>query len=157
MTGRRIAIVGGGYAGTSLAIELLRHPHLRVTLIERAERPARGAAYRTAFPDHLLNVRAEKMSAFADQPTHFADWLKAQGAGDGATFAERRLYGRYLEEALQAAIEAAGDRLEIIRDEAVAIDPEDGERITLASGRTVAADDAILSVGNLPPAGEGDP
>ena len=38
-------------------------------------------------PRHLLNVRIENMSAFADEPDHFVRWLDklpADGAGRGA-------------------------------------------------------------------------
>jgi uncharacterized NAD(P)/FAD-binding protein YdhS len=36
-----------------------------------------GLAYSTGNPRHLLNVRADNMSAFADEPDHFARWLAA--------------------------------------------------------------------------------
>lgn len=152
MKPRHIAIIGGGYSGTLQAINLLRHGNDKVTLIERAERIARGAAYSTRHADHLLNVRAGKMSAFADAPSHFADWLEERGSGDAFSFAERRLYGLYLEELLANAAREAGERLRIVRDEAVSVTAEDaGEIISLASGETISADAVILSVGNLPP------
>ncbi|MBA3675893.1 MAG: FAD/NAD(P)-binding protein [Sphingosinicella sp.] len=147
-----IAIIGAGYSGALQAINLLRFGTARITLIERAERPARGAAYSTSYPDHLLNVRAAKMSAFADTQDHFANWLAARGQGDGATFAERRLYGTYLEELLAAAGDAAGGRLRIIKGEAVSVTRDgSGETIGLADGESLQADAVILSVGNLPP------
>lgn len=152
MTRVRVAIVGGGYSGTIQAIELLRRTESTVTLIERTPRLARGAAYSTRNADHLLNVRAAKMSAFADAPAHFAEWLAKLGRGDGDSFAERRLYGAYLEELLVEAAHNADGRLEIIHDEAVAIERQgDVETITLASGARVEADRVILSIGNLPP------
>lgn len=152
MTPRHIAIIGGGYSGTLQAINLLRYGNDRVTLIERTKRIARGAAYGTRHADHLLNVRAGKMSAFADAPNHFAAWLAERGHGDAASFAERRLYGLYLEELLANAASEAGERLRIVRDEAVSVASEaGGEIVRLASGGTISADAVILSVGNLPP------
>lgn len=148
MSLRHVAIIGGGYSGTLQAINLLRHSDANVTLIERAERPARGAAYSTRHADHLLNVKAGRMSAFADAPAHFAEWLSQRGSGDESSFAQRRLYGLYLEELLSAAKAEAGERLQILRDEARAVE---GGTIGLASGETVEADIVILSVGNLPP------
>ena len=147
-----MAIVGGGYAGTIQAVNLLRHSSARVTLIERTSRLPRGAAYSTRQAEHLLNVRASKMSAFADSPTHFEDWLAAQGGGDGASFAQRRLYGAYLEELFAEAAREAGDRLQVVAGEAVAV-TKGGEReiVRLASGETLEADAVILSIGNLPP------
>ncbi|HEV2080218.1 MAG TPA: FAD/NAD(P)-binding protein [Allosphingosinicella sp.] len=152
MTLRHIAIVGGGYAGTIQALSLLRHSSARVTLIERTGRLPRGAAYSTRHPDHLLNVRASKMSAFADAPAHFEDWLSKLGAGDGASFAQRRLYGAYLEELFEQVSAEAGERLQVVAGEAVAVTSDgEGESVRLAGGETVHADAVILSIGNLPP------
>jgi uncharacterized NAD(P)/FAD-binding protein YdhS len=144
LTLRRAVVVGGGFTGTLQALQLLRHTDAQVTLVERSDRLARGVAYGTARPEHLLNVRAAGMSAFPDAPSHFADWLAARGEGDGTTFAPRRLYGTYLEELLSTA----GDRLTIVQDEAVAFDDS---AVTLRSGAALQADAVILTVGNLPP------
>lgn len=152
MTASRIAVIGGGYSGALQAVNLLRHSEASVTLIERGKRIARGAAYGTLHADHLLNVRANRMSAFADAPDHFADWLRRTGAGDAEDFAQRRVYGRYLEEILETAAAEAGGRLRIVRDEAVSVDRDgEAERIGLRGGGSIAADAVILSVGNLPP------
>jgi uncharacterized NAD(P)/FAD-binding protein YdhS len=146
-----VAIVGGGFSGTLQAIQLLRHGTPRVTLIERAEKPALGAAYSTRHAEHLLNVRASGMSAFADAPAHFAEWFGGRG-GAPAGFAQRCLYGAYLEELLGAAREAAGERLELLRDEVTGIDRTgDGELLQLRNGGVLAADAVVLAMGNLPP------
>jgi uncharacterized NAD(P)/FAD-binding protein YdhS len=145
---KHVAIVGGGFSGVLQAINLLRHRDARVTLIERG-RLASGAAYSTRNAEHLLNVRASGMSAFPEQPRHFADWLAANGGGDADAFAERRLYGRYLKQLLS---EAEGERLATMQGDAVDIVHEGGcETVRLADGRSVAADVAILSIGNLAP------
>ena len=151
MTGRHIAVVGGGYSGTLQAVELLRRG-ASVTLIERGPRFARGAAYGTDQPDHLLNVRASGMSAFADQPDHFADWFAREHGGSRDEFAQRRVYGRYLGEILDSARADCGERLRTIEGEAIAIERYGaGERVHLNGGEQVAADAAILAIGNLPP------
>ena len=59
----------------------------------------RGVAYSTTEPAHLLNVRAEGMSALAGEPDHFAKRFEAEG-GDRRGFAQRRLFARYLAELL---------------------------------------------------------
>jgi uncharacterized NAD(P)/FAD-binding protein YdhS len=150
LTQRHVAIIGGGYSGTLQAIALLRQG-ARVTLIERGEQVGRGVAYSTPHADHLLNVRASGMSAFADEPAHFAQWLAARGGGAG-DFAERRLYGTYVQELLAGAAASAGDRLQIILDEATDV-VRDGvrESVRLADGGSLAADAVILSIGNLAP------
>src|SRR6478752_8856574 len=68
-----VAIVGGGFSGTLMAVNLLRYGDCRVTLIERGDGFARGVAYSTREPRHLLNVRAGNMSALPDQPDHFVN------------------------------------------------------------------------------------
>lgn len=150
MTLRHVAVIGGGYSGTLQAISLLRRGAI-VTLIERAEQLARGVAYSTRHSDHLLNVRASGMSAFADEPAHFAEWLGKRG-GCPSDFAERRLYGAYVEELFASAAAGAGDRLEVVRGEAYDV-VRDGsaEIVKLKDGGSVAADAVILSIGNLAP------
>lgn len=148
-----IAIVGGGFSGTLLAINLLRHGEARVTLIERrGDRLGRGLAYGAARPDHILNVRAANMSALPDQPAHFSEWLKVRQAGQDASFATRRTYGRYLRDLLDEAESAAGDRLRLIEAEAIDIVlSEDRAVVRLRSGAGVEADLAVIAPGNLPP------
>jgi uncharacterized NAD(P)/FAD-binding protein YdhS len=74
-----------------------------VTIVETRAELGRGLAYATGNPRHLLNVRAANMSAFADDPDHFARWLWTQvdvphfGADPEFRFVSRSLYGRYLE------------------------------------------------------------
>jgi uncharacterized NAD(P)/FAD-binding protein YdhS len=150
-----VVIVGGGFSGTLMAINLFRFGGPRTTLIERApERLGQGIAYGTAHPSQLLNVRAAAMSAFPDDPTHFTRWLAAR-AGEGgspADFVARTTYGAYLRETLATVRAAAGERLTIVVDEALAIERTDGAiRLTLASGDAMVADAVVLALGNLPP------
>lgn len=150
---KQIAIVGGGFSGTLLAINLLRHGDARVTLIERnGDRLARGLAFGAAREDHVLNVRAANMSALPDEPDHFVKWLKAEDAGKGASFATRRTYGRYLRALLDAAERDAGSRLRLVRDEANDIILSGSHAtVHLRSGAHLAADMAVIAPGNLPP------
>ena len=67
----KVVIVGGGFSGTVLAVQLSRlAPHLSITVIDKNPVPARGLAYRTEHDCHLLNVPAGDMSAFPDEPGH---------------------------------------------------------------------------------------
>jgi uncharacterized NAD(P)/FAD-binding protein YdhS len=117
-----LVIVGGGFSGTLLAINLLRYGTMRVTLVERRpERLGKGVAFGSALPDHILNVRAGNMSAFPDQPGHFAQWLAETSGGSDASFATRATYGRYLSALLDKTRAEAGDRLDVIDDAAVDI------------------------------------
>ena len=148
-----VAIIGGGFSGVLLAVNLLRHGNVRVTLIERQpERLGRGLAYGAAHADHILNVRAANMSALPDQPAHFTDWLKMNGLGQEGSFATRRDYGAYLCAMLDAVRESVGARLTIVQDEAIDLTvAEQHAAVALRSGGTVAADIAVIAPGNLPP------
>ena len=66
MTIGHVVIVGGGFSGALLAVNLLRHDGPRATLIERGAMAGEGLAYGAAHASHILNVRAASMSAFAD-------------------------------------------------------------------------------------------
>ena len=156
----RIAIIGGGASGALLAAHLLREPggKVSVTLIEPRDEIGRGLAYSTGNPRHLLNVRAENMSAFADDPDHFWRWLLAEGhdGEDRFCFVPRALYGRYLGGLLEDFLGSAGDtaRLSLVRDVAVGlVKKTDRLAIELASGRFVETDVAILACGHEDGAG----
>lgn len=148
-----VAIVGAGFSGTLQAINLLRHQGPRATLIERRARAGEGLAYGAAHPSHVLNVRAGNMSAFPDDPGHFARWLEARGVKDAAgAFASRVTYGEYLRELLDAALISGGGRLSVRYGEVVdAAETRAAVTVRLADGTMLAADAAVLAVGNLPP------
>jgi uncharacterized NAD(P)/FAD-binding protein YdhS len=150
---RHVAIVGAGFSGTLQAINLLRHDGPSATLIERAPVPGEGLAYGAAYPDHVLNVRAANMSALPDDPDHFVRWLAENGEGDaGATFVQRVTYGTYLRDLLARALASGGDRLKVVHGDVTdVVRSGDGARVSLADGATIAADTAVLAVGNLPP------
>jgi uncharacterized NAD(P)/FAD-binding protein YdhS len=63
---RTIVIVGGGFSGTVLAVNLLRHitdVPTRIVLIEREAEVGCGVAYAARSFPYLLNVPAGRMSA----------------------------------------------------------------------------------------------
>jgi len=146
-----VAIVGGGFSGTLLAVNLLRHDGPRATLIERRDHTARGVAYSAAHPDHLLNVRAENMSALPDDPDHFVRWLEEHRPGVGG-FVPRLVYGDYLDDLLTETMARAPGRLQVVRSEVADVAVETrGVRLSFADGHRLAADSAVLAPGNLPP------
>lgn len=163
MTTRHIAIIGGGFSGTLLALHVLNRGDaaLQVSLIEQDRSFGRGLAYATANPSHLLNVPAGRMSAFADQPGHFLDWLRDHGAEAGftetihaETFVPRRVYGAYIRHLLARTRKGPdGDpRLRLVGAGVTGLHADgDGWRLTLDKGETLAADRVVLATGNLPP------
>lgn len=134
-----------------MAINLLRHQGPSAVLIERNVRFGKGLAYSTAHNGHLLNVRAANMSALPDDPDHFCQWLAQRGHTDQSAFVSRAVYGDYLSDLLERARRDAPGRLELVQDEAIAIECGPGVKVGLQSGRAIVADIAILAQGNLPP------
>src|ERR1700721_800455 len=91
-----IAIVGGGCTGVLVTAEVLGNGfRCRIFIIEPRAKVGRGLAYSTPFAQHLLNVPAEKLSAFTERPLHFVYWLRARTVEcpDRGFFAPRRVYG----------------------------------------------------------------
>jgi uncharacterized NAD(P)/FAD-binding protein YdhS len=150
---RNIAIIGGGFSGTLMALNLLRFDGPKATLIERnSAQLGRGCAYSTADSWHLLNVRAANMSAFPDQPHHFTDWLTSTEGRVASSFIPRADYGRYLLDLLESALAKDASRLSVLEAEACDIDvAEDEVSIWLSDGQRMSFDAVILAQGNLPP------
>jgi uncharacterized NAD(P)/FAD-binding protein YdhS len=154
-----VAIVGGGFTGTTLAAQLLRNSggSVSVFLIERGARLGRGVAYSTECRAHLLNVRARNMSAYPDDPEHLLHWarLNHDPGVSPDDYLPRPVFGQYVASVLQQEIEHHPGQVEHVQDEAVSI-ARIGEsaEICLRSGRTLFADKVVIALGNLPP---GDP
>lgn len=152
MTRPHILIIGGGASGVLLAAHLLRDPDadIRITLIEKRGEVGRGVAYSARQQDHVLNVAAPGMSAFADDPDHFWRWLLGRGLVSEANrfvFMPRRLYGEYLSEVLGKHIDDG--RLQLLHDTVVAVHPSaTGVELTLESGTSVVGHSAVLAVGH---------
>jgi len=120
-------------------------------LIDGSGRAGKGVAYSTTEEAHLLNVRAEGMSAWAGEPDHFARRFESEG-GERRGFAQRRLFGRYLGELLDEAVQ--GGCTEVIHASAViGSKQEDGWRIAFDDGSALAAQALVLAVGNQEPEG----
>lgn len=146
-----IIIVGGGASGVLLAAHLLRsrEADIRVTLIERRDQLGRGVAYSARQSDHLLNVPASGMSAFADDPDHFWRWLLRRhlvADGNKFVFLPRRLYGDYLCDVLRSGED---ERLRIIHDTCLALKPTPGGvEAVLENGTSVVGHVGVLAVGH---------
>lgn len=149
----RIAIIGAGFTGCLLAVQLLRRSAgaAEVILVERGGPAGRGMAYGTPHPAHLLNVRAANMSAFPDMPEDFQRWAQAHGAGDDP-YLPRRFYGDYVGETLAAAGRDFPGGLTMLADGVTGLDrDEGGVTLRLASGRTERADIVAVCTGNAQP------
>jgi uncharacterized NAD(P)/FAD-binding protein YdhS len=152
-----IAIIGGGFSGSMLAVALLRRGagKINVQLIERGPVPGRGVAYGTQFEGHLLNVRAKNMSAYADVPDHLVRWAQRHYSSSVKPddFLPRPIYGQYISSQLSEAIGSSPAAFRCIRDEAISVAPTDGHtEIRLKNSPAIFADKVVLALGNFPPA-----
>ena len=155
-----VAVIGTGFTGSALAVQLVEAmpAKSKILLLGTPKATAKGVAYGTAEPRHLLNVRAGRMSMRHDDPSHFVRWLWQNGEGDAATQAEiaeayvpRMLYGRYLLESLQQAVRDAAGRLQvdIVDGTATEVAEQDGMyTVRAATGARYAARSVALCLGH---------
>jgi uncharacterized NAD(P)/FAD-binding protein YdhS len=162
---KQIVIIGGGFSGTLTAINLARLSSvpLEITIVNQGPVSCRGVAYSTRNGSHLLNVVARNMSALADQPNHFVEWLGTRSEYQDEpvsnlkeAFVPRRIYGDYLQNLFQFYSNSLAFekkmRLEILNEEATDVLVRDHHaQVTLRNGRVVDADKVILSIGNQAP------
>ncbi len=151
-----VVVVGGGFSGTLLAVQLLRRiPALSVAVIDKGSVPGRGLAYGTEFDCHLLNVPASNMSALAEEPDHFLRWARANHdpSTQPTSFVSRRIYGRYISSILDEAMGRwDADHLRWIQGEASSLTRERSHiNVRLKDGSTLVAQSVVLATGNFPP------
>lgn len=151
-----VAIVGAGFSGTAVALNLL--PMLgygdRLLLLEQGARFGRGLAYGTRSGSHWLNVPAGRLGWDPADEGGFARWLAQRDAGYGqADFVPRMILGDYLAASLQEAAELARSRgVSVLRLQAQVLDARchDGlHHLSLADGTQVAARQLVLATGHV--------
>jgi uncharacterized NAD(P)/FAD-binding protein YdhS len=149
----RITIIGAGFCGSALAIELARNakPQVDICLVGINNNFARGVAYGDARPEHLLNVLARQLGLKADAPGDFADWLSLTDKARDR-FLPRLAYGEYLRARLAAAFELTEATLACVEQEVIAVERLDrGFRLHFADGGAQFSDQVVLAIGALPP------
>jgi len=152
-----ITVVGAGFAGTALVLQLRRQASLaqaRIYVVEPRAQPGPGLAYTARRPEYLLNVRPGALSLYPNQPAHFATWLAGQPESSAGVpeFAPRAVYGRYLEEELAAELMPQGP-VQWHHAAATAAQPQASGQwlLTLDNGAQFLSDYVVLALGNFPP------
>lgn len=118
---------------------------------------ARGVAYGTNTPGHVLNVPAGRMSAFVDDEESFVRFARQRDSTvAGGSFVPRSLYGDYLDQILCEAEDSAGEgtALERIVGQVVNISVSPDEScvsIDLSDRRRIETDRVVLALGNFAP------
>ena len=162
---KHVVVIGGGFSGAVTAVNLARltDAPLQVTVLNTGQPLGRGLAYGTRRPEHLLNVVARNMSALADQPDHFVEWLGTRSdfasfptAELREQFVPRRIYGDYLQSLFlwYSHVLADGKKVRIEKHDVEAVDivPSAGRVTVVASGGlTWDADKIVLATGNQLP------
>lgn len=155
---KKIAIIGGGAAAATLLCELLERPTpkpLHVDWYTGGSSPARGAAYSTPSPRHLLNVRAASMGLFARRRHGFLEFSQRRAPSTtGTDFLPRSWYGDYLEQEVDSALALGRSHGHDVHVLPVAVDalvPERDGLSVMHGEECHSADAAVLALGALPP------
>lgn len=151
-------IIGGGASGVLIAAQLLKQSsEAQIRIFERTGNIGAGIAYSTENPNHLLNVRASNMSAFADEPDHFLNWLKtcdntaSEGKWEAQSFVPRCVYHRYLNDLLKPHLEADTPRIFIENEEVIEIAFKGKQPLVVTTkGQSFSAGAIIIATGNEP-------
>ena len=149
-----VAIVGSGFSAISLVTNLLQQlpANASIAIVGDDSSFGRGTAYRTELHLHRLNVPAARMSAFADRPNDFLEWLTKRGRTvDGMSFASRHDYGLYLRDTLASLLRNKEQRarVDFVKAKAVSCHEcdEDGAIFRLNDGRNFRAANVALCLG----------
>ncbi|WP_261640652.1 FAD/NAD(P)-binding protein [Erwinia mallotivora] len=159
MSERHIVIVGGGFSGTALAVQLARRggAGLRVTVIEPRDALAQGVAYSTDDAAHRINVPAARMQLSAAEEGDFDRWYRASAAyqadpaarwHDDSVWPQRRQFAAYLTLKLDDARRHSAVVVQHLKDRAVAL--VDGV-VHTAGGARLMADQVVLAISHPPP------
>lgn len=168
----KITIVGAGACGLVCLHQLVEklsrqgrsNKTIRIFLFDKSGLFGMGVAYGTPIDAHLLNLRAQYMSAVWDQPRHFIQWLEAnptsykdkpdQIAIDQNLYPPRWLYAKYLTHLFHETVAKAKSshiKIEFIRAMVtdVRVDSHDIDLI-LSDNQIIKSDYLILTLGNFP-------
>jgi len=155
---KQVIIIGGGFAGATIALHLARNAPLgeiKVTLINPTPHIGPGLAYRFDDDNLLLNVPAGNMSALAGEPGHFVAYCqRIDPSFSSGSFVSRRLYGQYLQDLWAQTQAKHPGVIEVQGGEAVALnrvtDSSQWE-VALASGQCLQADQVVIATGHQAP------
>ena len=158
---QKIAILGGGVAGVSVAMQLMKQTNtpLSLDIFDQSGQFGRGLAYQPRQVAHLLNVAAGKMSLDPAQPDDFLLWLQQQtqfAGNEPAVLAQaylpRAVFGDYVAqrwpEALALAVQK-GLQVSLRKDKVTALDLTDPTSPRLHSeGQWHSYHQLVLACGN---------
>ena len=154
-----ISIVGGGFAGTLLARQIIeRTKQYTIYLFNHTSELAKGVAYDCNQNTALLNVIASKMSAFPDDNENFLNWClnhpnykNESKSIVGSAFLPRKIYGEYLKaiwnETLLKAKEK-GIEIIVIYKKVISIEKVENQFIVSTYEQKIVSNSCVLATGN---------
>lgn len=164
----RLAVVGGGFAGVSAAVQAVRRASapLDITLFEPAAEVGRGLAYGASDPDHRLNAHVAFHPADPADIHQILRWIRddrltardPESVSVHGVFPRRSDYARYLGDSLRqhAASNPSGssiahDRRRVADLRVAASGGDAPVTVVTDDGGRHPVDAAIVAIGNPPP------
>lgn len=150
-----IAIIGGGISGTLTVLNCIKQSRKPLSIIwfDAHNKFCKGFAYSTSQDNHLLNVRANNMSVFTDEPNHFVNWLNQYHPGyNSKDFVPRKIFGEYVQTVFDD-LKNTNPLVSIIQqaEEVVSIDKINGD-FEVKTKQSHQVQKLILALGNFLPA-----
>jgi uncharacterized NAD(P)/FAD-binding protein YdhS len=158
---RRIVIVGGGFSGSSTAVQLVRRSSaaLEITVVEPRARVGGGLAHSSEEPDHRLNGQPGAHNIDPTDQGMFVRWCEARGAfaadpaarlPNDTVFLRRAVFRQFLEETVvEHAVWPTGSSICHLRDSV--IDVVSGEKsltVVTAGNTKLDCDLVVLAPGH---------
>lgn len=177
-----VVIVGGGPTGSSIFIKFVDEAiekglkDVTITLIEKNGVIGPGLPFNTDQPEAvLMNTAVKGLNITLDDKHTFYAWLKKKDlAGDPAVkelgidhtdvnkiakrFVPRKLYGRYLQETLEEAINKARDngiKVNVLKNSEIKVIERERDSWVLevdnkSEKTTIVGNNLVLATGNMP-------
>lgn len=158
---RRIVIVGGGFSGSSTAVQLVRRSSatLEIIIVEPRECVGGGLAHSSDEPDHRLNGQPGTHIIDPTDQGMFVRWCEAYGvlAADPAArlpndtvFVRRAVFRRFLEETVAAhAAWPTGSSVRHLRDRVIDVVPgENSSTVVTAGNHKLDCELVVLAPGH---------
>jgi uncharacterized NAD(P)/FAD-binding protein YdhS len=158
---RKIGIIGGGFTGTMAVVHLISKATrpCEIILINEKSNLNKGIAYNSYSKKHLLNVITAKMSAYADNPDHFLDWVMQQKEFEhqertliSVSFLPRQLYGEYLTHIWNESLAVSRSKniqITVLNNNVLDIDMKDNSVLLFLDGdKSILVDECIIATGN---------
>lgn len=160
----RVTIVGGGFTGASVAVQLVSASPVAIeaTIVEPRLSIGAGLAYSTDDQDHRLNAPIEGHLLDPSDPLALQRWCRKHDvaendrgavASDGSLFLRRKDFGAFVSETVQShARLATGSTIRHLRDMATDASPRAGAvDVRTRDGCLLTSELLVVATGNVTP------